>query len=131
LLLKELPRNSKKALGNEFKWAVRDNYIPYQAMIKAIIEEKPYPIKAVFFILSNPLHSYPNASEVFQALNKLEFMVVSEIFMTPTAALADIVLPAATGAEHDALGYWPGWYGEIVPIPSWLIRPASVGRMQR
>jgi anaerobic selenocysteine-containing dehydrogenase len=125
LLLKELPRDKKKALGNEFKWAMRDNYIPYQAMIKAIIEEKQYPIKAVFFILSNPLQSYPNAFEVFQALMKLEFMVVSEIFMTPTAALADIVLPAATGAEHDALGYWPGWYGDIRAYPKLVDPPGE------
>jgi len=54
---------------------------------------KPYPIKAMFFILTNPLISYPNAREAYQALMKLELMVVSEIFMTPTAALADIVLP--------------------------------------
>jgi anaerobic selenocysteine-containing dehydrogenase len=125
LLLKELPRDKRKTLGNEFKWALRDNYVPYQAIIKAVLEEKPYPIKAIFFILTNPLLSYPNASEVYQALMKLEFMVVSELFMTPTAALADIVLPAATGAEHDALGYWPGWYGDIRAYPKLVDPPGE------
>jgi anaerobic selenocysteine-containing dehydrogenase len=125
LLLKELPRDREKALGKEFKWAVRDNYIPYQAIMKAIIEEKPYPIKAMFFILTNPLISYPNAREAYQALMKLEFMVVSEIFMTPTAAIADIVLPAATGAEHDALGYWPGWHKDIRAYPKLVDPPGE------
>ena len=122
LLLKELPRDTKKALGSEFQWAMKSAYIPYQAMVKAILTGEPYPIKAAFFILSNPLHSYPDAREAFEALMKLEFMVVSEIFMTPTAALADIVLPAATGAEHDALGYWPGWYGDMRAYPK-LVEP--------
>ena len=117
MLLKELPRDTKNALGNEFKWAMRSAYIPYQAMIKSIVEEKPYPVKAVFFILTNPLLSYPNSFETYQALMKLEFTVVSDLFMTPTAALADIVLPAATGAEHEALGYWPGWVGDIRAYP--------------
>jgi anaerobic selenocysteine-containing dehydrogenase len=125
LSLKELPRDREKALGKEFKWAVRDNYIPYQAIIKAIIEEKPYPIKAMFFILTNPLISYPNAREAYQALMKLEFMVVSEIFMTPTAAIADIVLPAATGAEHDALGYWPGWHKDMRAYPKLVDPPGE------
>jgi anaerobic selenocysteine-containing dehydrogenase len=125
LLLKEFPRNKGKTLGNEFQWALRDNYVPYQAIIRAILEEKPYPIKAIFFILTNPLMSYPNASEAYQALLKLNFMVVSELFMTPTAALADIVLPAATGAEHDALGYWPGWYGDIRAYPKLVDPPGE------
>ena len=48
---------------------------------------------------------------------QLEFTVVSDIFMTPTAALADIVLPAAWGMEREELGYWPGWYEEIQGVP--------------
>ncbi|MDE3077799.1 MAG: molybdopterin-dependent oxidoreductase, partial [Chloroflexota bacterium] len=48
---------------------------------------------------------------------KLDFIAVSELFMTPTAALADVVLPAAWGMEHDELGYWPGWYEEVRAHP--------------
>jgi anaerobic selenocysteine-containing dehydrogenase len=50
----------------------------------------------------NPLLSYPNANETFQAMKRLDFLTVSEIFLTPTAQLADIVLPAATNFEFDA-----------------------------
>jgi anaerobic selenocysteine-containing dehydrogenase len=52
------------------------------------------------FILSNPLVSWPNSKETYRALMKLDLIVVSELFMTPTTALADIVLPAAWSMEH-------------------------------
>ena len=45
--------------------------------------------------------SRANAMEVYKALKKLEFLVVSDFFLTPTAELADIFLPAATWLEQD------------------------------
>jgi anaerobic selenocysteine-containing dehydrogenase len=77
------------------------------------------------FILTNPLLSYPNSQEVYKALMKLEFIVVSELFLTPTAALADIVLPAAWGMEHDEIGYWPGWYEEVRSHPKVVDPPGE------
>ena len=91
-------------------------------LIDTILEEKPYPIKAAYFILTNPLISYPNSKRTYEALMKLEILVVPELFMTPTAALADIVLPAAWGMESDELGYWPGWYGELRAHPK-IVEP--------
>ena len=94
-------------------------------MIKAILEEDPYPVKAALFVLTNPLVSYPNSKETYRALMKLDFIAVSELFMTPTAALADIVLPAAWGMEHDELGYWPGWHEEIRSYPKLVDPPGE------
>jgi anaerobic selenocysteine-containing dehydrogenase len=45
--------------------------------------------------------------------------------MTPTAALADIILPAAWGMEHEELGYWPGWYEEIRVHPKIVDPPGE------
>lgn len=120
-LLSKFPRKAEKTLGGEFKWATMTACIPYQALIKGILEENPYPVKATLFILTNPLCSYPNAREAYKALMKLDFMVVSELFMTPTAAIADIVLPAATSGEHDTVGYW----GENIELRSFpkLVNP--------
>lgn len=47
------------------------------------------------------LLTYSNAQEAYQALLTLDFLAVVDMFMTPTAALADIVLPAATYLEFD------------------------------
>ena len=100
-LLNKYPRKAQKILGDKFKFAQRSAFIPPHVLTRAILEEDPFPVKAAMFILSNPLVSYPNSKETHAALMKLDFSVVSELFMTPTAALADIVLPAAWSMEHD------------------------------
>jgi len=60
---------------------------------------KPYPVKAVHLHGSNPVITRANAKEVYQALKQVDFLVVADLFMTPTAELADIVLPVATWLE--------------------------------
>ncbi len=121
-LLNKYPRKAERILGDKFKFAQRSAFIPPHVMVKAILEEDPYPIKAAMFVLTNPVVSYPDSSATHRALMKLDFIVVSELFMTPTAALADIVLPAAWGMEHEELGYWPGWHEEIRSYPK-LVEP--------
>jgi predicted molibdopterin-dependent oxidoreductase YjgC len=49
----------------------------------------------------NPLLTDPNSSHAEEALRGLEFLVVQDIFLTDTARLADVVLPAAAFAEKD------------------------------
>jgi len=124
-LLSKFPREAERAVGGEFKLAIRSAFIPAHSLVKAILEEKPYPVKAGLFMLTDPLLSYPNSEETYRALMKLDFMVVLEIFMTPTAAIADIVLPAATGLEHDTVGYWPGWYEGIRAYPKVVDPPGE------
>ena len=74
-----------------------------QSIIKAIIEEDPYPIHAAYIQGCNALLTYCNAWETYRALKKLDFLAVSEMFMTPTAELADVVLPAASYLEFDSV----------------------------
>jgi len=69
-------------------------------VIKAILTGKPYPIHALW-VSNNLLICLPNSKEVYQALQKVPFLVVREFFMTPTAEMADIVLPAAHWLEVD------------------------------
>jgi len=74
-----------------------------QSIVKAIVEGVPYSIRAAFIQGGNLLQTYTNAQETSEALKDLDFLVVSDFFMTPTAALADLVLPAATYLEIDSL----------------------------
>ena len=66
-------------------------------------EGKPYPVKAFLVFGNNTLTTYANSSLVYESLMKLDFMVCADLFMTPTAELADIVLPAASWPEIDQL----------------------------
>lgn len=58
-------------------------------------------IKAVYLMGENPVLSDPDANHIKKALEKLEFFVVQDIFLTETARLAHVVLPAASFAEKD------------------------------
>jgi anaerobic selenocysteine-containing dehydrogenase len=61
----------------------------------------PYPIKAALIFGSNAVVSYSNAKRVREALAQLEFLVVADLFLTPTGQLADLVLPASSWLERD------------------------------
>jgi len=58
-------------------------------------------IKALYLVGENPVLSEANASHATEAMEKAEFLVVQDIFLTETAQLADVVLPAATFAEKE------------------------------
>jgi formate dehydrogenase alpha subunit len=58
-------------------------------------------IKALYVMGSDPLHFMPDRSRVTKALQKLELLVVQDLFLTDTARLAHVFLPAATGAEKS------------------------------
>jgi anaerobic selenocysteine-containing dehydrogenase len=72
-------------------------------LLKAMRDGVPYPVKAFLVFGNNTLTTYANTSDVYDALMKLDFMVCADLFMTPTAQLADIVLPAASWPELDQL----------------------------
>ncbi len=58
-------------------------------------------MKAMYIMGENPVISDPDSSHVTEALKKLEFLVVQDIFMSDTAEFADVVLPAVSFAEKD------------------------------
>ena len=58
-------------------------------------------IKSLYVIGENPLVSDPDITHVEKAFQDAEFVVVQDIFMTETAKMADVVLPATSFAEKD------------------------------
>ncbi len=58
-------------------------------------------IAGMWIMGENPILSDPNSDHVRRALEKLEILVVQDIFLTETAELADVVLPAASFAEKE------------------------------
>ncbi len=121
------PEQKKKQLGTDrFKllsWPGRDLMQPYvkkawgvecgiargtapghaPTMYHAMITDKPYPVKAVITMTSNPLLTQPNAKLVYKALKSLDLYVVIDYWRTPSAELADYILPAASWLEKPYL----------------------------
>ncbi|AJA47126.1 formate dehydrogenase H [Clostridium pasteurianum DSM 525 = ATCC 6013] len=60
-------------------------------------------IKAYYIFGEDPAQSDPNAAEVREALDKIDFVIVQDIFMNKTALHADVVLPATSWGEHDGV----------------------------
>lgn len=58
-------------------------------------------IKFMYILGENPVLSDPNSNHIRSGLEKLEFLVVHELFLTETAEYADVILPAASFAECD------------------------------
>lgn len=58
-------------------------------------------LRAMYIMGENPLLSEPDTEKTRKALESLDFLVVQDIFMTETAELADVVLPACAWAEKD------------------------------
>jgi len=58
-------------------------------------------IKAMYIVGENPALSFPNTTLVEQALASLDFLVVQDMFLTETAQLAQVVLPASSFAEKE------------------------------
>ena len=91
----------KRLGGEEFKLAARVALINPKKAWDSILQGKPYQLRAGLLCGTNPVVSRANAREAYEALKRLEFLVVIDHFLTPTAELADIFLPAATWLEQN------------------------------
>ena len=91
----------KRLGGKEFRLGARVAFINPKKAWDSIVYGEPYQLKAGLLCGSNPVVSRANAKEAYAALQKLGFLVVIDHFMTPTAELADIFLPAGTWLEQN------------------------------
>ncbi len=107
-----LPDKAARMLSRARNLAPNFMVVPPPLVLQAILSGEPYPVRAMVAQVTNPLVTYSDSRQAFEALSKLDFLAVSEIFMTPSAALADVVFPAATGFEFDDIGHYGlahGW----------------------
>jgi len=92
---------AKRLGGEEFKLGARVAFINPKKAWDSIIYGEPYQLKAGLLCGTNPVVTRANAREAYEALKKIGFLVVIDHFMTPTAELADIFLPAGTWLEQN------------------------------
>jgi thiosulfate reductase / polysulfide reductase chain A len=84
------------------------------SVYRAMITGEPYPVRAMICAAANPMVTQANTKLVHQALKSLDLLVVSEFFLTPTAELADYVLPVASWLERPHLCDFGGYNDSTV-----------------
>ncbi len=110
--------NAKRLGADRFKLLCGEGadlpaaHIP--TLLQAMREGKPYPVKAFLVFGNNTLLTYADSKLVYESLMQLDFMVCADLFMTPTAELADIVLPAAAWPELDQVAGFPTVAANVV-----------------
>ena len=84
------------------------------SLFRAMRTGDPYRVRALLVFGGNPMVTVANTCEVKESLLKLDLLVVADLFMTPTAALADYVLPAAFWPEVNQILEMPLVAGNAV-----------------
>lgn len=82
-------------------WKYNINTAPGKNLFQIIDAIEAGQIKALYVMGCDLLHILPDRKRIMTALGKLDLLVVQDIFITDTAKMAHIVLPAATGAEKS------------------------------
>lgn len=70
-------------------------------VFEAMLTQKPYPIKAMLIFGNNSLMAFADSKKTYEALQRVDFLCCMDLFMTPTAEICDLVLPAACWLEVD------------------------------
>lgn len=84
-------------------WNKKLSNKPGLTMIKMLEGAGSGSLKALYVMGENPMMSDPDLTHVKKELENLDLLVVQDIFLTETAQVADVVLPAASFAEKDGL----------------------------
>jgi formate dehydrogenase alpha subunit len=85
----------------EIAWRSDLNPTPGLTLTEMLDAAYDGKIKAIYVMGENPILSDADANHTEKALKKLEFLVVQDLFLTETARLADVVLPAVSFAEKN------------------------------
>ncbi|MCR5517987.1 MAG: formate dehydrogenase subunit alpha, partial [Lachnospiraceae bacterium] len=85
----------------EKAWGTKLNPKPGLMMTDVIPAAIKGDIKALYIMGEDPVVTDPDTNHLLKAINNLEFFAIQEIFMTETAKLADVVLPAVCYAEKE------------------------------
>jgi len=85
----------------EEAWGVKLPDKPGLTVVEMMYAATEGKVKAFYMMGENPMMSDPNIPHVKEALEKVEFIVCQDIFMTETTQFADVILPVASFAEKE------------------------------
>jgi anaerobic selenocysteine-containing dehydrogenase len=126
-LYDELPLLDQQPIGAADYPVLYDFYKECNTMkaVDAMLGKGLYPLRALIVAGGNPVNTNPNVARVAEAFGGLDLLVVRELFLTETAALADYVLPAASFIERSELHIyshyqWVSMSRRVLHIPGVL-----------
>ncbi|MCD8017373.1 MAG: molybdopterin-dependent oxidoreductase [Oscillospiraceae bacterium] len=90
-------------------WGKLITQIQCTDLARQILEGEPYPLKCLVAHGMN-YRMFPDSGYMRRAIEKLDFFVDIDLFMTDTARLADIVLPACSSFEREEFKVYPGGF---------------------
>jgi anaerobic selenocysteine-containing dehydrogenase len=99
--------------------------VPSAFFRKAVLEGKPYPVHGYYGMCTNPMIAWADSKLTYEAFQRLDFVAIAEIFMTPTAAMADIVFPVAHQYEMNDIGHYGIGHGMILARPKVVDPPGE------
>ena len=111
--------NARKSF--EERWGTVLSALPGLNLVQMVEQAGDGRLKGMLIVGENPVASLPGPGVTRKALASLEFLVVADIFLTETAALANLVLPAATFAEKE--GTFTNFEGRIRPVRKAVASP--------
>jgi len=73
----------------------------YQTILDATLTATPYQLHALVMSRTNPMQTMTDRARVVETMKKLDFVVACDIYISESAAYADIFLPESTYLERD------------------------------
>ncbi len=124
----------------EERWRVSLPASPGLSALEIMRQARAGRIKGLYLVGENPVLSFPHSGLVTEALSSLDCLVVQDVFLTETASLAKVVLPAASFAEKE--GTFTNFEGRVKRVrrairplgeslPGWEIILRLASRMGR
>ena len=100
-------------------------------MMDSMEKGEPFRLRSMIIQGGNPVGVMSESHRVAEALKKLELLVVHDLYMTATARVADIVLPAASFLERDLVlnyRYRPSASGHLIAMQNQCVPPVGESR---
>ncbi|MBI4849226.1 MAG: molybdopterin-dependent oxidoreductase [Nitrospirae bacterium] len=96
----QIPANYSNSYGL-YQMGVRPFQQPMNMGVFEMFYSEESPLKAMYIMGEDPAVTFPDSAKIIKRLKSLDFLVVQDIFLTETAKLANVVLPASSWAEKD------------------------------
>ncbi len=112
-----IPEKRKEMISAHHRVIPRFMTTPPAFFRRAVLEDDPYPVRGFYGMCTNPLVAWADSKVTYDAFMRLDFVAMAEIFMTPTASLADIVFPVAHQYEMNDIGHYGIGHGMILARP--------------